>query len=311
MADLPLVSIVMPVHDAEAVVGSAIESILQQTLKDFEFIVVDDGSTDDSGSILRKYAEQDTRIKLYSQPQSGLIASLNKHCRLARAKYIARMDADDISLPTRLEKQFRFLETHPEIGVVGTWIRDVDPHRKPIIEWPVPAHPAVVRWFLFFGNCIAHPSVMIRKDLLERMDYYRPEALYVEDYDLWIRAADVTGIANIPEVLVEYRVSEASVSARNYSVQEMHARRLKNNLVRRFISGTPDVPALYDAYVAQVRPGRNERTEIAIDVVRRTGIRLRSLRFAPHLMSFHAVRTIFFLGIWFAKYRGRIFGRQR
>jgi GT2 family glycosyltransferase len=340
----------MPVHNAEAVVADAIESILKQTLSDFEFIVIDDGSTDDSGSILRRHAGQDNRIKLYSQPRSGLIASLNKHCRLARARYIARMDADDISLPTRLEEQFGFLETHPEIGVLGTWIRDVDRQRKPIIEWPVPADPAVVRWFLFFGNCIAHPSVMMRKDLLERLDYYRPEAVYVEDYDLWIRAAEVTDIANIPEVLVEYRVSEESVSAQNFSVQEKHARRLRTELIGRFVSGsdpmppalrgaalhlktgrigpegrarqgepsmkadrgsTIDVAALYDAYVAKVRPGRKQKAEIALDVIRRTGIGLQSVRLLPQLMSFHAMRTTFSLGMWFAKYRGQIFGRQR
>jgi glycosyltransferase involved in cell wall biosynthesis len=320
MPDLPLVSVVMPVHNAETVVGDAIDSILEQTLKDFEFIVIDDGSTDDSGRILRKYAAQDTRIKLYSQPQSGLIASLNKHCRLARAKYIARMDADDISLPARLEKQFGFLETHPDIGVLGTWIRDVDPHRKPLIEWPVPADPMVVRWFLFFGNCIAHPSVMMRKDLLERLGYYRPEAVYVEDYDLWIRAAEVTGLANIPEVLVEYRVSQGSVSARNFSVQERHSDRLRDELISRFVSGSEPLPpalrgvalpALYDAYTAKVRPGRNQRAEIAVDVIRRTGVGFGSLRFVPQLMSFHALRMIFSLGIWCAKYRGQIFGRER
>jgi glycosyltransferase involved in cell wall biosynthesis len=310
MSDQPLVSIVMPVHNAEAVVADAVDSILEQTLKDFEFIIVDDGSSDDSGKILRKYAEQDKRIKLYFQPQSGLIASLNKHCRLARANYIARMDADDISLPTRLEKQLRFLETHPAIGVLGTWIRDVDHHRKPIIEWPVPADPSVVRWFLFFGNCIAHSSVMMRRDLLERLGYYRPEAIYVEDYDLWIRAAEVTGVANIPEVLVEYRVSEGSVSARNLEVQERNAYKLRRELTGRFVSGG-DIPSLHRAYVFKIQPSRKGRAEIALDVIRRTGIGFRFVRFLPDLFTLHTLKMVFSMGIWFVKHRGRVSERKR
>ena len=311
MSELPLVSIVMPVRDAEAVVGDAIESILEQTLKDFEFIVIDDGSTDDSGEILKRYARRDSRIKLYSQRQSGLIASLNKYCRLAKTNYIARMDADDISLPARLEKQFQFLEMHPEIGVLGTWIRDVDANRTPIIDWPVPADPAVVRWFLFFGNCIAHPSVMMRKDLLDRLGYYRPEAIYVEDYDLWIRAAEVTGLANIPEVLLEYRVSKKSVSGRNQSAQERQAEMLRSELIGEFVSGTTDVPALYDAYVGKVQPHPKQRAEIALDVIRRTGMGWRSLRFLPEALSFHTVKIIVSMGFWFVKHRGQILGRQR
>ena len=207
MRDAPPVSVVMPVYNSAHVVADAVESILHQTFGDFEFIIVDDGSTDSTEEILREYAALDGRIKLYNQENCGLIASLNRYCRVANGKYIARMDADDISLPARLEKQFRYLEAHSEVGVLGTWIQDVDSNRTPIIEWPVPADPVVVRWFLFFGNCIAHPSVMMRRELLDRLGYYRPSAIHVEDYDLWIRAAEVTGLANLPEVLVQYRIS--------------------------------------------------------------------------------------------------------
>src|SRR5207247_10391545 len=240
----PPVSVVMPVYNSAHVVADAVESMLHQTFGDFEFIIVDDGSTGSTEEILREYAALDGRIKLYNQGNCGLIASLNRYCRVAHGKYIARMDADDISLPARLEKQFRYLEAHSEVGVLGTWIQDVDSHRHPIIEWPVPADPAVVRWFLFFGNCIAHPSVMMRRDLLERLGYYSPEALYVEDYDLWIRAAELTGVANIPEVLVEYRVTENSVSGRNVAKQEENANRLKRELIARFVHRISDMVRL-------------------------------------------------------------------
>jgi len=303
----------MPVHNGAADVADAIESILKQTFKEFEFIVVDDGSTDGSGKILREYAERDKRIRLYSQGQSGLIASLNKYCRVAAGKYIARMDADDISLPARLEKQFRFLEAHPEIGVLGTRIQDIDTHRTPIIEWPVPSDPVVVRWFLFFGNCVAHPSVMMRRDLLERMGYYRPDAIYVEDYDLWIRAAEITGLANLPEVLVQYRVSSTSVSSQNESLQEERAAALRSRLISTVLPNqrTATIIELYEAYVAKVRPNRKQKAEIALDVIRRMGIGFGSLRFLPELLSFHTVKMIFSLGPWFLKYRGRAFARER
>src|SRR6266480_6486765 len=129
MPNVPPISVVMPVYNSAGVVAEAVESILQQTFRDFEFIIVDDGSTDDTGEILHEYAQLDKRIRLYSQENSGLIEALNRYCRVAAGKYIARMDADDISLPARLEKQFRFMETHPEVGVLGTWIQDVDENR--------------------------------------------------------------------------------------------------------------------------------------------------------------------------------------
>src|SRR5213593_1153697 len=306
MRDAPPVSVVMPVYNSAHVVADAVESILHQTFGDFEFIIVDDGSTDSTEEILREYAALDGRIKLYKQENCGLIASLNRYCRVANGKYIARMDADDISLPARLEKQFRYLEAHSEVGVLGTWIQDVDSNRTPIIEWPVPADPVVVRWFLFFGNCIAHPSVMMRRELLDRLGYYRPNAIHVEDYDLWIRAAEVTGVANLPEVLLQYRVSADSVSSRNVSVQNERSAALSSALRQ-----TGDIVQLYETYVTKVRPDRKQKAEIALDVIRRTGVGLRSLRFLPELLSLHALKMAFSVGTWFVKYRARISGRQR
>jgi glycosyltransferase involved in cell wall biosynthesis len=298
MPDVPPISVVMPVYNSAGVVGEAVESILRQTLRDFEFIIVDDGSSDATPQILSEYARRDSRIKLYTQENCGLIATLNRYCRIAPGKYIARMDADDISLPTRLEKQFRFLERHPEIGVLGTWIQDVDETRAPIIEWPVPADPVVVRWFLFFGNCIAHPSVMMRRDLLDRLGYYRPEAIHVEDYDLWIRAAEITMLANLPEVLVQYRISAASVSSRNELLQKERASALSSAL-----RGTGKIAKLYETYMTKARPDRKQRAEIALDVIRRTGVGLKSMRLVPDLLSFYAVKRVCSLGGWFIKYR--------
>ena len=311
MPDSPLVSVIMSVHNASAVVGQAIDSILKQTFRNFEFIIIDDGSTDGSGEILRKYAESDNRIRLYSQPQSGVITAVNRHSRNARGKYIARMDADDISLPQRFEKQIQFLEAHSEIGILGTWIQDIDVEGKPIIEWPVPSDPVVVRWFLFFGNCVAQPSVMMRRDLFERLAYYRPDAIHVEDYDLWIRAAEVTGVANLPEVLLQYRVSPGGVSAQNAALQERNAGSLKREMKGGFVPDGADIYQLRDAYVRKLRPARKQRAEIALDVIRRTGFEGRSLRLLPDLLTVHTLKMVFSLGSWYMKNRGRTSGRPR
>jgi hypothetical protein len=348
--DEPPISVVMAVYNSAQTAPESIESILQQTFVDFEFIIVDDGSTDATGEILRDYAALDNRIRLYTQEKSGLIASLNRHCRLAKGRYIARMDADDISLPDRFEKQFRFLEAHPEIGVLGTRIQDIGSSKDSQgVLWPVPSDPDVVGWFLLFGNCIAHPSVMMRREVLERVGYYRPDALHIEDYDLWVRASEISRIANIAEVLVQYRLSEESVSKRHASAQQEKGIDLKcgltSGLVRRSVDrgivqalqqsgeGSPVrntgsavtaasfVFELYTAYVAKVRPARRARVEIAMDAIRRLwllgffsrkiSVWMRSLRFFPTVLSVHGAKIAFSLGAWTLRYRGRVFMSRR
>jgi len=305
MPGSPPLSVVMPVYNAGAVVREAIESILKQTFGDFEFIVVDDGSTDDSAEILREYASRDDRIRLYTQENHGLIASLNRYCRLANGRYIARMDADDISLPTRLEKQFRFLEDHPEIGVLGTWIQDIDERGIPGTAWPVPSDPAVIQWFLMFGNCIAHASVMMRREVLERAGYYRPNALHVEDYDLWIRVSEFTSVAILPEVLLYYRLLPQSVSGRNRELQNQHTLQLR----RKLIGHDAEVPELYRAYAKKVRLTREARSEIALDVMRRLWLEkrwFRLLRFVPAVFSLHGINKTISMAAWVVKSRGKI-----
>jgi len=349
MAEGPPISVVMAVYNSEQTAPESIESILQQTFGDFEFIIVDDGSTDSTEEILHAYARLDNRIKLYTQENLGLIASLNRHCRLAKGRYIARMDADDVSSPDRFEKQFRFLEAHPEIGVLGTWIQDIGWKDSQGVSWPVPSDPHVIRWFLLFGNCIAHPSVMMRRDLLERLGYYRPEALHVEDYDLWIRASEVTELANMSEVLLRYRLSEGSVSNRNIFIQQENAVDLKCGLTSSFLGRSVDrgtvqalqqsgeglavrntgsagkaaslVSELYTTYLAKVRPARKAQVEIAMDAIRRLwllglfskriGIWLRSFRLLPTVLSLHAAKIAFSLAGWAVKSRGRVFVSQR
>lgn len=227
----PEVSVVMSVYNGERYLPEAVESILNQTLANFEFIIINDGSTDSTGAILRRYQETDERLRVYGQENLGLIASLNKGCRLARGEYIARMDADDVSLPERLAKQVRYMEEHPEIGVLGTWVAFIDENGETRGDWCMPTLPGLLGWSLIFGNCLAHPAVMMRSEMVERLGYYQPEALHVEDYDLWTRASFFTRIANLAEILLKYRIWERSVSLQHTQIQQQNDLRVMGAMI--------------------------------------------------------------------------------
>lgn len=153
---LPLISVVMAVYNGADYLVPAIDSILQQTYSHFEFIIINDGSTDDTTKILQHYEQLDERIKVYAQANQGLPISLNRGIRLARGKYIARMDADDISLPERFAKQVEFMESHPEVGVCGTQIKMIG--ENSYVDAYPSSHPAIQCWLLLASG-IAHPSV--------------------------------------------------------------------------------------------------------------------------------------------------------
>lgn len=216
----PKVTVLMSVYNGEKYLEEAIESILNQTYRDFEFIIINDGSTDGTSDILARYQQMDDRICIYNQENQGLIASLNRGCQLARGEYIARMDADDISLPERFARQVDYMEAHPEIGVLGTWIQYIGENGQIIGNECLPTAPGIIGWHLIFGNCVAHSSVMMRRDIAERVGFYHSDALHAEDYDLWNRASAITDIANLPEILVQHRLSDTSISFRHCETQE-------------------------------------------------------------------------------------------
>lgn len=206
----PLVSILMPVYNSQDYLMDAVKSITAQNLTDFEFIIIDDGSTDKTTEMLENFRRSDNRIIIHRNPQnSGIAASLNTGLELARGKYIARMDADDISLPDRLEKQVRYMETHSEVGVCGSWAEIIGGHANEIWKYPS-AHNDIYAKMLF--SCtLVHPSVIMRASTLKRYDLqYDINASHFEDYDLWSRALPLIQFANIPEPLLKYRVHEAN-----------------------------------------------------------------------------------------------------
>lgn len=231
----PMVSVVMSVCDGERYLSQALESILGQTFHDFECIVINDGSRDETGAILVRYEKLDPRMRVYHQENHGLIYCLNKGCELARGKYIARMDADDVSMPERFSGQVRYLEANKDIGIVGTWVEYIDETGASLGEWATPSKPAVIEWFLLFGNCLAHPSVMMRRDVVERVGSYSDKALYVEDYDLWVRSVGLTRLANIPESLVKRRICEEGVSQQHYEKQEENAVKIMHAMMTRLV----------------------------------------------------------------------------
>jgi glycosyltransferase involved in cell wall biosynthesis len=208
----PSVSVVLPVYNCTAYVGEAIESILAQTHADFELIVIDDGSTDDTPRIVQRH--RDPRLRFYSQANRGLAATLNRGIELANGRYIARQDQDDISRPERLRRQAAFLDAHPHCALVGTWA-EIWVGRTPTDR--VHRHPsenAVLQYELLLDNPFVHSSVMLRKEALEAVGNYSTdrERQPPEDFELWSRIARKYEVANVPETLHVYREVPGSMS---------------------------------------------------------------------------------------------------
>jgi glycosyltransferase involved in cell wall biosynthesis len=211
----PLVSVLMPTYNAERYLSQAIRSILSQTFTDFEFIVVDDGSADQTPTILKIFQSQDTRFEIhYFEKNSGIAAALNKGLSIAQGKYIARMDADDISLPERFSKQVAFMESHPAVGVLGTGATVIDAADRPHQSLVFPLSHLLLQWSMCFYSPMIHPSVMIRRELLLSAGGYLPTAAHAEDYELWGRLSAATQFANLPDRLLLLRKSGSNVSIR-------------------------------------------------------------------------------------------------
>lgn len=205
-ADAPRVTVLMPVYNAEATLREAVDSILAQTLADFEFVIVDDGSTDGSIAIVQSYADE--RIRLLCNPNNLRLAqSLNRGLAAAQGEYIARMDADDVSLPERLAQQVAFMDAHPDIGISGTWAETFGEARYAIRH---PHAPAFAKSRLLFNTTLAHPTVIMRRGLMEAFGLKYRDFYPCDDYELWQRAADFFPLSNLPKALLRYRVTGQS-----------------------------------------------------------------------------------------------------
>lgn len=211
MSQQPFISVLLPVYNCADYVKEAIESILAQTYPHFELIIINDGSKDHSERIIQSI--QDPRIQYISQNNQGLATTLNNGIAISKGTLIARQDADDISKPTRFEEQVRFLNAHPEIVLLGTHATIIAENGELVNRFHLhPTKSAELKTDLLFDNPFVHSSVMFRKEILKKSGEYVPGYHIFEDHNLWSSIANVGEIANLPELLVEYREVSSGIS---------------------------------------------------------------------------------------------------
>lgn len=242
---LPRVTVLMPVFNAGIYLNSAIESILSQSFTDFEFLIIDDGSQDDTGAQLGRY--QDPRLRVETNATNlGLVHSLNRGVALARGEYIARMDGDDFSLPERLAIQVDYMDSRPEVGICGSWVRVMG--SSPPEIWSYPQDHEAITCRLLFASTLAHPSVIMRRSvLISRGLQYRSERTTAEDYAFWCECSRHTRLANIPQVLLEYRVPAQRPNLAEYrkTQQEVSDQVRLSELSRLGIDASPEELSLH------------------------------------------------------------------
>jgi glycosyltransferase involved in cell wall biosynthesis len=234
---LPLVSIILPAYNCEKYIAAAVSSILQQVYDNFELIVVNDGSTDNTSSILSSISDQRLRI-LNNERNQGLIFSLNRAIDESKGEFIARMDADDIATNDRIEKQVHWLLHHPDTAAVATCIRIIDENGNEKGDWPLDRRTCTasgIRKVMPKENCVAHPTIMTRTSVLKQYKYSEQQH-NIEDYDLWLRMlADGLIIDKVPQPLLYYREHSASVTSKFLRKKNPF---LKNyHCKKRFLSG--------------------------------------------------------------------------
>lgn len=220
---MPRATVLLPVYNGEAYLAEAIESVLGQTFPDFELLVIDDGSKDGSWQILESYAAKDARVRPIRQANIGLAATLNRGLELATGDYIARLDSDDLCEPRRLEAQVRFMDANPEVGLCGAGYRIFGESVKTEDASPRFTDSESLSCGLLFRNQFAHPSVMIRRETIERTGLVYDPEFVAEDYEYWTRLAKVTRLACLPEILIRYRVhrEQRTEHVREYALSRL------------------------------------------------------------------------------------------
>ncbi len=230
----PRVSVVMPVYNTERFVGQTVRAMLDQTFTDFEFIIINDGSTDGSLAVLEACAASDSRIRLISRPNTGYIKALNEGLALCRGEYLARMDADDLADPKRLEKQVAALDADATLVAVGSAAVFIDEHGDPIGKAPVPlTHEQIEERHLRGGSGIHHPAVTIRTQTLRQIGGYNESLQPCEDFDLWLRLGEVGKLLNLPEPLLTKRQLVSGAVVRGIDRHTMLVTRIVNNAYAR------------------------------------------------------------------------------
>ncbi|MBZ5634664.1 MAG: glycosyltransferase [Acidobacteriia bacterium] len=217
----PVVSVVMPVRNAERFLSEAIESVLSQTFRDFEFIVADFGSADKSKDLACRYARKDSRVKLHEVPPGNLPRARNSGCSVAQGRYIAVMDADDVCLPDRLRRELDYLESHPAVGVVGGATEWIDASGNFLRRHHYPAENREIKAELQTNCPFCHPTVLMRRDAFEQVGRYREAFALAHDYDLLLRTSERWESTNLQEPVLRYRIHSHQVSQNKRTQQTM------------------------------------------------------------------------------------------
>ena len=222
MKQNPSISVIMPVYNQDDYVREAIESILNQTYSDFEFIIVNDGSEDNIEDTVLSYTD-DRIIYVKNRHNLGNFPARNIGMQMAKGKYIAVMDADDTALPVRLERQFMYMEDHPEVRAIGTWFSFSDDLRK----YKHPVEDVKIKIALLKNSCFMHASLLIRSEVLRKLNGYNEQFKYAADYDLVCRITLEGQVLNLPEYLMIYRLHFQQISQKHRQAQQMYAKKIR------------------------------------------------------------------------------------
>lgn len=230
-----LISVIMPTHNSEKFISNAITSILNQTYTNFEFIIINDSSSDDSLNIIKNYQKTDSRIVLINnKTNKGVARCLNDGIITAKGDLIARMDADDYSFPTRLEDQVSYFHNNPNVDICGTYAKFFG--KTEMIQKPLLSNKEI-KTQLLFGCPMIHPTIMFKKKSIQKLNLqYNPEIKYAEDYNLWVESSTNLVFGNIPKILLKYRVHSSSVSQKKYLEQQKDAVNIQKKMYLKFCS---------------------------------------------------------------------------
>lgn len=249
---MPKVTVLMSVYNGERFLCKAIESILGQTWKDFEFLIINDRSTDNSKNIVLSF--NDSRIRfLENSSRKGLTKSLNRGLQLSHGELVARQDADDVSHPTRLARQILFLESHPEVVLLGSSARAIDDCSElKNVDLKMPTGLAAIRWYLMFHNAFIHSSVMFRRNIIiNNLDGYNESFKRAQDYELWSRLARDFVVENLSDILLDHRYEYGSITSLMPLPSAAIEKVILNNL--RVFLKDPAIPAECAQFIMRFR----------------------------------------------------------
>jgi len=247
------VSVLMPVYNREDLVREAIESVLRQDFSDFEFIIINDGSADNTDQVIRSFSDE--RIRYFTNDLNlGIARSRNKAFSLSKGTYIAVMDSDDVCHPGRLAAQVGYLDEHPDIGVLGTAAQVIDRNNRKGVIYRMPSMHHMIKWEMPFRSPFVHPSVMIRRPLLEQANGYDVERDTVVDYELWVRLRNFTRFANLDDVYIFYRHHERNITHTKSGEQMADALQIRRRVFEEELKTEIPIEEIYQLQLFLVSP---------------------------------------------------------